>query len=698
MKNTKRIAWLLAVTMMVTSISVNSEVAGAKKKVPSLSKKSITLTVGQSTTIKVLNNKKKISWTSSKKKVATISKKGKITAKKVGKTNITAKFGKKKLVCKVSVKAKNDKKTNVVTPTAAPVVTAKPVIVTSVTSIEVLSNKCVEVTLNQPQALQKAAFTVENKRFAIGSYYYKYKIADVSTSNNQVYQIELDNNESISTGSYVKVSVAGIPGTAYAEQFYTGAVSNASEDRYFRVVDKGEKFINTISCDDGYGYEQILSVNVPEGVTYKIIAEEGYNSVKLEGTFANAGKYEGSIVTKDEFGNVETNKIIWMVVDNNTIVADADDSYALYYDRKGAKYISLSSSIRIAGGSGNYKYQILNQPAALEGAYSDEYSVSVEDEDDDYVYGRLETGIEAATDRVLDVKITDANNPSITTTVKWTIHVKQTRKITGYFKDAIGDVLSSVSFSMNNRDRDCKYQDYIGYTTIYDDTSKLTKFEVYAMDGVYDVTLNIGNVRKTFYKFAVNADMTKDFVLANAYPVELTDDSSVYGSWYDEDDNYYGSGTKIWVTNGTYNLSSNIYSGFNYIKKTVSFTVNGAKTTAIVNYTVTSKIAGDISLGEQKTVSFEPEDGSYQYYKFVPAESGTYKFYSVGSYDTYGILTDSNGSQLKSNDDSEYDENYYFLYDCEAGTEYYVGARLYSTSGNARQFDIVVEMATDEDE
>lgn len=48
---------------------------------------------------------KKVKWSSSNKKVATVSKKGLVRAKKKGKATITAKYGKKKLKCKVIVKA-----------------------------------------------------------------------------------------------------------------------------------------------------------------------------------------------------------------------------------------------------------------------------------------------------------------------------------------------------------------------------------------------------------------------------------------------------------------------------------------------------------------------------------------------------------------------------------------------------------------
>lgn len=70
---------------------------------PKLSIKSITLKVGETSTVKVKGTKQNVKWKSSKKSVATV-KNGKITAKKAGTANITATILGKKFTCKVTVK------------------------------------------------------------------------------------------------------------------------------------------------------------------------------------------------------------------------------------------------------------------------------------------------------------------------------------------------------------------------------------------------------------------------------------------------------------------------------------------------------------------------------------------------------------------------------------------------------------------
>lgn len=69
-----------------------------------ISKSKATITKGKTLQLKVKGTKKKVKWSSSKKAVATVNKKGKVTAKKAGKVTITAKIGKKKYRCKITVK------------------------------------------------------------------------------------------------------------------------------------------------------------------------------------------------------------------------------------------------------------------------------------------------------------------------------------------------------------------------------------------------------------------------------------------------------------------------------------------------------------------------------------------------------------------------------------------------------------------
>lgn len=68
-----------------------------------MSSSKATMVRGQKKTLKVKGTSKKAKWSTSNKKVATVSSKGVVTAKGKGTATITAKVGKKKYTCKVTV-------------------------------------------------------------------------------------------------------------------------------------------------------------------------------------------------------------------------------------------------------------------------------------------------------------------------------------------------------------------------------------------------------------------------------------------------------------------------------------------------------------------------------------------------------------------------------------------------------------------
>lgn len=103
-KKIKKLLVILSVIVMSFIVLPNTGVSAASKA--KLNKKSATIYVGKTVTLKVKNNKKKVKWISSNKKIATVSKRGKVKGKKAGKVTITAKVGGKKYKCRVTVKKK----------------------------------------------------------------------------------------------------------------------------------------------------------------------------------------------------------------------------------------------------------------------------------------------------------------------------------------------------------------------------------------------------------------------------------------------------------------------------------------------------------------------------------------------------------------------------------------------------------------
>ena len=101
MKRFKKVSILLLVCLMLSVMVMPVSVSAAK-----LNKKSVSLNVGKTYTLKVSGIKGKITWTSSQKSVATVSSKGVIKAVGNGKAVIVAKAkdgSGKKASCKITV-------------------------------------------------------------------------------------------------------------------------------------------------------------------------------------------------------------------------------------------------------------------------------------------------------------------------------------------------------------------------------------------------------------------------------------------------------------------------------------------------------------------------------------------------------------------------------------------------------------------
>ncbi len=443
---------------------------------------------------------------------------------------------------------------------------------------------------------------------------------NVSTSDQKVYTLTIDNEDYIRKGFTVKISVMTMTGELSKEAVYTGISSGSYIPETIYTYEVGDKVSECCYLEtETAGYLNVKSVQVPDGITYHYEKSEvdGY-CLNFSGQPTKAGIYPYQIQYEDELGCQYTYKTTWIIGDNNTLVASMGDSYLLY--TKGNVY-QASNPIEVAGGSGSYTFEIADNSDP--GAYIDEDYYS----DDTDEAARIGFRNSTPGNKTVYVKVTDANDTAKTVVVKWQIHVKNTFRIICNVLDSAGETYKQARSMM-----------------------------------LYGKEPN--NYRTKFY---AEYDSSKE-------------------QWYAD------------VIEGTYYLIGKAINGMEVISQSISFQIVDSKVTVKAeNLKKSNMLSGTITLDQAVQVSLKAGNSQiYNYYKFVPEESGTYAFYSESSYDTYGQLLGADYESLANNDDSGTNENFRIIYSCEAGKTYYIGIRAYDAYANGKNAELYVEK-TDED-
>lgn len=97
MKHFKKLLFILVATFIL--LPTDSYAAAA----PKLNHTTLNMSTADAVTLKVLNTKKKVTWSSSNKKIVKVSQTGTLTPIWFGEATISAKIGNKTLKCKINV-------------------------------------------------------------------------------------------------------------------------------------------------------------------------------------------------------------------------------------------------------------------------------------------------------------------------------------------------------------------------------------------------------------------------------------------------------------------------------------------------------------------------------------------------------------------------------------------------------------------
>lgn len=484
--------------------SIKVKVVGGVVKKVTLNKSKLDLKTGDSGKLsaKVTGTKKAyktLKWTTSNKKVATVTSKGVVKGIGKGTAKITAKAldgSGKKSTCTVSVSEKNGiKSLEVYNPTKS------------------RYSRTLKVTLDSPQALTADDFKVAVKYYYQGSYIEERAVEDVYTTDNQTYEVYLANREDeISTGNFVRVTVASLNGQKTAEtQFWVD--SETTRDCYVANLGDGHGREYISNTAEGAYKAVIKSGTLPAGL--KLLNTRG-NSYVTGDPSAIADNQHVVFEVTDELGKVSTTDMNFLIGDDDHIVVENKTvgdqiSGKIYYANR-----YLSENLSFAGGKGEIKAEILN-------TYNDTFEV-------ENVNSR-EVQITADSSKVVagtynvPVKLTDSQGKTGqgTLTVIVSPSAKIVTKVNNYNNDG--------NIYFYNHDKDTEISLGSMYTESQGISETASQYTGYLPQGTYSVYYRMAGRKVMLHKtITVNGDTNLEVTLPT---------SKITGTIYDVNNKQY---------------------------------------------------------------------------------------------------------------------------------------------------------------
>ena len=513
-------------------------VKNAVKKV-TLNKKRMVVGIGSTEKLKAKvtapkkGSFKAVAWKSSNKKVATVSNKGVVKGVKEGTVKITAfaaDGSKKKAVCTVTVG-------------------------NSISKVEIANelgsrySDAIKVSLSSTQALDKNDFTVNVKSLKEGEFKYQIKVGRVLTVDNKNYIILL--NEDVSVGDFVKVTANKLKGNKSAEvRFLTDATE--IYDLFSGVVnDEVSDYVDS-SAMVGYSTSTVESGSLPNGLTF----DSGRNLVK--GTVKSVTNNQIVMFKRtDELGRVQKVKTNFLYGDDNTLVAEnktvgANDGDKIYAHQ------SINEYLRVRGGSGSYKFELLDTFGGAFKLDEDEGSSAT-------VY--TSEGVKAGTYNVR-VKAIDEDKPSLTAVATLTVVVSESYEVKVnvksendanivFFNTKTGDRYGAYSYDWSEDGKQYTSTKYLpkgDYMVYSDKYGVINVLDSVTISGNKTLNYTINGLKKLNVKvYNKDGKLSQANLCVRVYNEEDVDDNN-YTSFYIYDGTVNGTVTITDMYNGKYVL------------------------------------------------------------------------------------------------------------------------------------------------
>ncbi len=618
-----------------------------------LDKKSMNVLVGEAFALKATVTPAKadnteLKWTSSNDSVAVVDGNGKVTAVRAGTAKITAtaKDGSKKSAsCTVTVNAPTD-----------------------IAEASIEDGRTIKIKLTAADKVTMDNLKVKTWKYRNTENAKELLIDSVTTTDNINYVIKLNQKHVLRENQSIEVSVTDLRGT---EKASVEVIYKTDARNYVYNVSCTVKVNEAIDIEfDEYnsvGYQSNFSIkNLPEGIKYYTNYYD-YYTVTFYGTPTKIGRTTTVYSFVDELGDAYTYNIKWNVYDGNGITANISDA-KVALDSSGGTVAYVSRSISVYGGSGSYTYAIEGEDHGLGiRTYSDGSA---------YVYGYL---YEVGTYNV-KIRVTDAADETKTTVIDFKIEVVGTGCVTGTVTDSLGNPIPNAYIYFSDTDENANP----GYGYAYTDNNGV--YTVYVESGKYDITVRYNGTYEYVYNQSLADNTTYNYKFEDLYKVTINTNGLLTTSdiWYDENDyaydyygRQYGYGETLFLPAGSYKLHAEAGEILYLYNIEADFSVSAKENVVTPKISKRERNVSALSLDTPISVTTNKLGVVY---KFTPSTSGTYYFYSTGSYDTYGYLYDANGSQLTYNDDAGAGSNFLISYSCTANTTYYIKARSYFSS------------------